>query len=73
MDIREHGVQAMIIELAPDYDLFVRILFVLWVSIGFCKFILGLAHVDRPNMDKYGFIEVLDGGLVMILAFVVII
>jgi hypothetical protein len=62
----------VIIELAPDYDLFVRILFVLWVFVGFSKFILGLAHIDRPNMDKYGFIEVLDGGFVMILAFVVI-
>ena len=62
----------MIIELAPDYDLFIKILFVLWVFTGLLKLLVGVAQADRPSRDKYGIIEVMDGGLVLMLALWVI-
>lgn len=62
----------MIIELSPDYDLFIKILFVFWVSIGFLKLLAGVLQADRPNRDKYGIIEVMVGGLVLMLALWVI-
>lgn len=62
----------MIVELAPDYDLFVKILFVVFVFKGVISIIVGISQADKPNRDKYGIIEVLDGGIVLVLALWVI-
>lgn len=63
----------MIVELAPDYDLFVRILFLLWVSIGVGKVLLGLAGADKLSRDTYNIVDVLDGLVVVVLATYVVI
>lgn len=62
----------MIIELAPDYDLFVKMFFVLWVLSGTLKVCVGVVQADKPNRDTYGIIEVFDGGLVLLLSVLVI-
>jgi len=62
----------MIVELAPDYGLFVKILFVVFIFKGIVSIIVGISQADKPNRDKYGIIEVLDGGIVLILALLVV-
>ena len=62
----------MIVELVPDYDLFVMILLVLFVCKGIIYVIVGLAQADKINRDHYGIIEVMDGGVVLMLAVLVI-
>ena len=55
----------MIIELAPDYDLFVKILFVAWVVSGVLYILGGLMQVERS--DRCGIAEVIFG-MVMLLS-----
>ena len=57
----------MTINITPDYNLFIQILFVLWVLKGIICILCGLTQADKVNRDKYGMLEVINGTIVLIL------
>ncbi len=67
------GDDKMIIDLSPDYNLFLNIILVLFVLTSVINIIVGLAGLDKNNRRTYGLIEVVSGivGLLLV-AWVVI-
>ena len=57
----------MAINITPDYNLFIQILFVFWIFKGIISLICGLVQADRLQRDKYGTLEIIDGILIIIL------
>lgn len=57
----------MAIDITPDYNLFIKIIFVIWVLKGIICILCGLTQAEKLNRDKYGMIEVVDGVIVLIL------
>lgn len=58
----------MILEIAPDYDLFVAILFAWWVICGILNVIYGALQSENPHRDHFGSIEIIKGGVLLLLA-----
>ncbi len=57
----------MIIDITPDYNLFIQILFVLFILRGIGRVWLGLAEADIVKRDKYSVIDIIIGGFELIL------
>ena len=62
------GANKMIIDLSPDYNLFLNIILVLFVLTSVINIIVGLAGLDKNNRKTYGLIEVVSGivGLLLV-------
>lgn len=58
----------MILEIAPDYELLMAIILVCWVLNGLLNVVNGLLQVKKSHRDKCGCIEILTGGIVLLLA-----
>ena len=61
----------MILELAPDYDLFLKVLFWMWVIRGVLYLISGLFHIEIPKRESSGWEEVCVGILILSLATII--
>ena len=59
--------------ITPDYDLFIRIFFIIWILKGAVLIIRGLLQADRPACDKYDTTAVAAGILILGLALWVVI
>jgi len=57
------------ITIEPNYNLFIQIVFVLFVLKGIIELWCGLVQADKVQKDKYGVTEIL-GGLITLLLFV---
>lgn len=58
----------MVINITPDYNLFIQILFVLWILKGIIAILCGMVQADKLQRDKYGMLEVIGGSIVLILS-----
>ena len=58
----------MTINITPDYNLYIQIIFVLWILKGIVQIIVGLAQVDKQQQNKYGIADILCGGTILLLA-----
>ena len=61
----------MILELAPDYDLFLKVLFWMWVIRGMSYLINGLFRIEIPKRESYGWEEACTGILMLSLATII--
>ena len=57
---------ALIID--PNYNLFIQIMFIFWVVRGLLGVLCGLAQTDRHHSEKYGVVDIISGGIVLLLA-----
>lgn len=57
----------MIIDLSPDYNLFLKILLVWWILRGIVLILAGLAHVKKDKSDTYGIFDVVGGIMFLVL------
>ena len=58
----------MIIELSPNYELFIQILLGLWVLRAVLSIICGVLKREKLHRDRYGGIEIIEGGILLLLA-----
>ena len=58
----------MAIIITPDYNLYIQIIFILWILKGIVQIIVGLAQVEKKQEDKYGITDVICGGVILLLA-----
>jgi len=63
----------MIIDITPNYQLFIQILFVLWVLRHILLVGLGVAQAEITTRDKYGAYDIISGiiGLLLVMWIVV--
>jgi hypothetical protein len=54
------------ITIAPDYDLFLKILLALWVLRGMFNLVGGIVGMDLPKREKAGAIEIIFGIVVLL-------
>lgn len=67
------GAKQTIIDLSPDYNLFLNIILVLFFASSVVNILVGLARSEKLKRETYGLIELVSGiiGLILI-AFVVL-
>lgn len=58
----------MIIELSPNYELFIQILLGLWVLRAVLSILCGVLKSEKLQRDRYGGIEIIEGGIFLLLA-----
>ena len=58
----------MIITIYPDYNLYIQIIFVIWILHGVVNIICGLTQAKKLHSDKYGTVEIIYGGIILLLA-----
>lgn len=58
----------MMIELSPNYELFIQILLGLWVLRAVLSIICGILESEKLQRDRYGGIEIIEGGIFLLLA-----
>ena len=63
----------MIIELSPNYELFMQILLGLWVLRAVLSIACGALESEKPQRDRYGGIDIIEGGIFLLLAVWVVI
>jgi hypothetical protein len=56
------------ITIAPDYDLFLAIVFAMFGLRGVVYLFAGLLEIEKPKSDKCGGTEILVGCVVLLLA-----
>ena len=54
--------------ITPDYEMFMRILFAMFILRGASLFILGIANIEQDHRDRYGVPEILFGIVLLLLA-----
>ena len=57
----------MVVSITPDYDLFIRIIFVIWVIKGVLQFIVGMARTEKYISEKYNGLDALAGAVTLII------
>ena len=57
----------MIIELSPNYELLMQILLVLWVLRAVLSIAGGVLKLEKPQQDRYGGIDIMAGGIFLLL------
>ena len=57
----------MMIELSPNYELFVQILLVMWVLRGVFSVVYGALEAEKPKQDRYGSIDIIMGFVYLLL------
>lgn len=58
----------MIFEIAPDYELFLAIIFVMWVLSGVIDLVCGLLQTENEHRDHFGGVEIIKGAVILLLA-----
>ena len=53
------------IVICPDYELFMKLLFVYFIWRGIANLVVGITQLERDNRTHYGIVEIIVGFVIL--------